>query len=107
MPRPDKHVFVCTQSRPQGHPRGSCAQFNSSAVMEAFLVAFQEHDLWGKHKVSASGCVGPCSHGPSVLIYPESTMYSKVSPEDVSEIVVKHLIGGEVVERLKAPDDIW
>jgi hypothetical protein len=25
MSRPKKHVFVCAQQRPPGHPRGSCA----------------------------------------------------------------------------------
>jgi len=107
MARPEKHVFVCTQQRPEGHPRGSCAQVNSNAVMEAFLMAFQEHNLWEKHKVAATSCIGPCFTGPSVLVYPESTMYIKVTPEDVAEIVEKHLLGGEVVERLKAPEDVW
>lgn len=107
MPRPDKHVFVCTQNRPEGHPRGSCGQHNSNAVMDTFMMAFQEHDLWGKHKVSASSCIGPCFTGPSVLVYPESIMYVQVKPEDVAEIVEKHLIGGEVVERLRAPQDVW
>lgn len=107
MPRPEKHVFVCTQQRPEGHPRGSCSQFNSNEVMDAFLMAFQEHDLWGQHKVSASSCIGPCFTGPSVVVYPESVMYLKVKPEDVAEIVEKHLMGDEVVERLKAPEDIW
>ncbi len=107
MPRPEKHVFVCTQSRAEGHPRGSCAQVNSSDVFDAFLAAFQEHDLWGTYKLSSSSCIGPCFTGPSVLVYPESTMYLKVKPEDVAEIIEKHLKGGEVVERLKAPQDIW
>ncbi|MBF0246496.1 MAG: (2Fe-2S) ferredoxin domain-containing protein [Alphaproteobacteria bacterium] len=107
MPRPSKHVFVCTQHRPEGHPRGSCAQVNSPAVMEAFLAAFQEHDLWGVHKLAQTSCIGPCANGPSVLVYPESTMYVGVKPEDVREIVEKHLKGGEVVERLKAPADLW
>lgn len=107
MPRPDKHVFVCTQSRPAGHPRGSCSQFNSNEVMEAFMAAFQEHDLWGVHKVSASSCIGPCFTGPSVLVYPEGVMYIKVKPEDVTEIVESHLKGGQVVDRLMAPADIW
>lgn len=107
MARPEKHVFVCTQSRPEGHPRGACSQHNSNAVMEAFLMAFQEQNLWETYKVAASSCIGPCFTGPSVLVYPEGTMYIKVQPEDVGEIVEKHLLGNEVVERLKAPEDVW
>ena len=26
MPKPEKHVFICSQARPAGHPRGSCAE---------------------------------------------------------------------------------
>jgi len=107
MPRPDKHVFVCTQARPEGHPRGSCSQFNSPDVMNTFLEAFQKHDLWGVHKLTASGCIGPCFTGPSVLIYPEGVMYIKVKPEDVEEIITSHLKAGKVVERLQAPEDVW
>ncbi len=36
-----------------------------------------------------------------MVIYPEATWYSFVDQEDVDEIIEKHLIGGEVVERLK------
>jgi (2Fe-2S) ferredoxin len=34
-------------------------------------------------------------------------MYSGVTKDDVTEIIEKHLIGGEVVDRLKAPDGVW
>ena len=107
MPRPKKHVFVCTQQRPEGHPRGSCAQVNSGQVMDAFWATFQEHDLWNDYKVSASGCIGPCFTGPSVVVYPEGVMYIKVKPEDVAEIVESHIKGDQVVERLVAPEDVW
>lgn len=75
--------------------------------MDAFLAAFQERDLWGTYKVSSSGCVGPCFSGPSVLVYPEGVMYAKVRAEDVGEIIDKHIVGGEVVDRLQAPADVW
>ncbi len=45
--------------------------------------------------------------GPNVLVYPEGVMYNNVTPADVGEIFDQHLLGGKVVERLKAPSDIW
>lgn len=107
MARPEKHIFVCTQSRPQGHPRGSCGELKSSAVMDTFMAAFQTHDLWGTYKLASSSCIGPCFAGPNVLVYPEGVMYVKVTPEDVEEIIEQHIKGGEPVERLLAPADLW
>ena len=35
------------------------------------------------------------------VVYPEAVWYGRVGPEDVEEIVERHLIGGEPVERLR------
>lgn len=51
-------------------------------------------------RLSHSGCQGFCQMGPLVTIMPESILYTRVSVEDVPEIVEKTLIGGEIVERL-------
>ncbi len=108
MPKPNKHVFVCAQSRPPGHPRGSCGQNNSNAVFDEFLGALQLRDLMGV-QVTASGCIGPCNMGPNpnVLVYPEGVMYQGVKTEDVASIIEEHLIGGKPVERLLMPEEIW
>jgi len=38
MPRPAKHVFICSQARPPGHPRGSCAEKGCREVMDEHLL---------------------------------------------------------------------
>ncbi len=40
------------------------------------------------------------------VVYPEGTWYTFVDQSDIDEIVDRHLIGGEVVERLELPDDV-
>jgi (2Fe-2S) ferredoxin len=107
MPKPEKHVFVCIQTRPPGHPRGSCFEKGASQVMEAFIQQIQTRNLFERFAITNSGCIGPCDNGPSVLIYPDSVMYSGVTATDVAEIIDKHLLEGEVVERLKAPAEVW
>lgn len=107
MPKPVKHVFVCTQTRPPGHPRGSCGQSGSTGVFQAFMQSFEQGRLYGQFALTGSGCLGTCDLGPTVLVYPEGVMYSKVAPEDVPAIVEDHLIKGEPVERLLAPSEIW
>jgi hypothetical protein len=32
MARPEFHIFLCGQRRPEGHPRGSCGAKGSEAL---------------------------------------------------------------------------
>jgi (2Fe-2S) ferredoxin len=104
MPHLDKHVFICTNRRDDNNPKGSCAQKGSEAVREAFKKQLHERGLKGKMRANAAGCLDVCEHGCSVVVYPEQVWYGGVKPEDVAEIIEKHLIGGEPVERLRIPD---
>lgn len=107
MAVPEKHVFVCTQARPPGHPRGSCSEKDAAPVMQAFAEQFDMRGLYGKFGLTTAGCMGACGEGPVVLIYPGAVMYGKVKPEDVKAIIDEHLIGDQPIERLKVPDEIW
>lgn len=107
MARPEKHVFVCTQSRPPGHPRGSCMEKAGGDVMAEFGQQFEQKGLWGRFQLTSAGCLGGCDSGPVVLIYPEGVMYGNVSKEDVGAIVDEHLLADRPVERLKVASEVW
>ncbi|MCX8049197.1 MAG: (2Fe-2S) ferredoxin domain-containing protein [Methylohalobius sp.] len=107
MPKPIRHVFVCTQTRPPGHPKGSCGQRGCGEVFQNFAQKFEQELLYGRYALTATGCLGMCELGPVVLIYPDGVLYAQVQPQDVSEIVTKHLEQGTPVERLLAPETIW
>ncbi|MGB0684389.1 MAG: (2Fe-2S) ferredoxin domain-containing protein [Magnetovibrionaceae bacterium] len=107
MARPEKHVLVCVQGRPPGHPRGSCQATGSADLFAEFMGQMEKRQLWGRFAVTSTGCLGPCHLGASVLVYPEGIMYGQVKPEDVNEIFDKHLLEGEPIERLKVPADVW
>lgn len=107
MPKPNMHVFVCTQQRSPGHPRSSCGQHGCGSVYEEFPWQLQQRNLFNSVQVTAAGCMGPCSEGPSVLVYPEGVMYAKVQKEQVAEIFDQHLIGGNPVESLKVSPEFW
>ncbi len=107
MAKPEKHVFVCSQNRPAGHPRGCCVQKGGNDLIQAFWKELQQRNLFDKIAVTYSGCLGPCDGGPNVVIYPEGVMYSQVAKEDVAIIFDEHLLGGEPVERLRCPPEIW
>jgi len=107
MAKPGQHVFVCLNTRPPDHPRGSCGAVGANDIMQRFQQEFENKNLFDKALISGSTCVGPCNLGPTVIIYPDGTWYSKVSLDDVTEIVDSHIIKGKPVERLILPEETW
>lgn len=108
MPKPKKHLLVCVQGRPKGHPRGSCQEKGCGQVWQAFSDAFTARNLWSSgFLLTNTGCLGPCHLGPSVLVYPEGVMYAGIKLADVETIIDEHLLRDQPVERLKAPADVW
>lgn len=79
---------------------GGCIASGSLEVKGAFEQALKEHGLEEKISVIGTGCLGPCAMGPVVLINKDNIFYQQVKPEDAGEIIEKHIIGGEIVERL-------
>ncbi|MBI5378771.1 MAG: (2Fe-2S) ferredoxin domain-containing protein [Nitrospirae bacterium] len=107
MPKPQFHVIVCTNSRPPGHPRGSCAEKGSQEVLMQFFEELQQRNLFEKVLVTGSTCTGPCMLGPTVIVYPDGVWYQRVRREDVPTMVTEHLMQGKPVERLRLPDEVW
>ena len=107
MPKPVHHVFVCSQSRPEGHPRGSCGATGAGSVYEKFAEMLAARQLLGQIALTQTGCRGPCHVGPNVLVYPEGILYSSVLAEDVASIIDQHLIDGSPVTPKMAPAEIW
>ncbi len=100
MEKPKYHIFVCSSARLQGEAQGVCLKKDSHEILQSFVEEVADRDLDGEVMVSYTGCVGLCSMGPVVMIYPQQTWYSKVTPDDVEEIL-DALEEGETVERLE------
>ncbi len=108
MPKPKKHVLICTNQRPEGHPRGSCSHRNAMEVWQKFADILNQKQLFSEVAVSGvRSCLGPCGAGPIVVVYPDNVWYGGVSGADVEEIFENHIIGGNPVERLVLPDAVF
>lgn len=95
------HVFVCENVRAEDDPRGSCGRKGSSSIRNALKDELRRRGLDKQIRANAAGCLDACAFGPSMVVYPEGVWYGHVSVADVPEIVERHLVGGEPVERLR------
>jgi (2Fe-2S) ferredoxin len=55
----------------------------------------------GGVRVNKAGCLDRCEEGPCVVVYPDNVWYTYVDIADIDEIVDRHLVNGEIVERLR------
>ena len=105
MSKFEKHIFVCTNQRDSGHPRGCCDPNASGELHKLFKTAVAKRGLKGRVRANKAGCLDQCEHGPNVVVYPEAVWYGGVTAADVDEIVDEHIVGGKPVERLRINDD--
>jgi NADH-quinone oxidoreductase subunit F len=82
----------------------SCIASGALKVKDAIERELAYRELQGKVSVIGTGCVGPCSGGPTVMV--DDVFYQQVKPQDAKDIVVEHIGRKKVVERLtyKRPD---
>lgn len=104
MPRFERHVFVCINQRAPGAERGCCADKGGKAVRDRFKKLLAGRGLHEIVRANKAGCLDQCERGVTVVIYPEQVWYGGVTTDDVAEIVERHIVGGELVERLLLPD---
>jgi (2Fe-2S) ferredoxin len=95
----NKHVFICTNQRPAGG-RISCGEAHGLELVAAFKKLIKDRGLHTEIRAQKAGCLEACEAGPSVAVYPEGVFYSRVTLEDVEEIVTEHLENDRKVDRL-------
>jgi (2Fe-2S) ferredoxin len=95
-----KHIFLCNNQKLNG--KKCCADKGATDKAKYLKELLIEKGLHGidKCRVSTSGCLGRCSKGPCLVIYPEGVWYSYSDIEDINERIDSHLIKGEVVSKL-------
>ena len=96
----DIHVFCCINERAPGHPRGSCSARGSQALQAYMKAQGKALGLGSRVRINKSGCLERCELGPTLVIYPEGVWYTYNSEADIDEILARHVLGGERVDRL-------
>jgi (2Fe-2S) ferredoxin len=105
MGKYERHIFICTNQREPGSPRGCCDPGGKAELQGLFKQRVKELGLQARVRANKSGCLDQCEHGPTVVVYPEQVWYGRVTKDDVNEIMERHILGGKAVERLVLPEE--
>lgn len=97
----ERHIFFCVNRRENG--RRCCADHGAESLQAYAKERVKALGLAGRGKVrvNKAGCLDRCDEGPVAVVYPEGVWYTYVDRDDIDEIVDRHLVGGEIVERLR------
>ena len=97
----ERHVFFCCNKR--APPEKCCADAGASELRDYAKQRVKALGLSGagKVRINMAGCLDRCEEGPVLVVYPEAVWYTYVDRADVDEIVDRHIVGGEIVARLR------
>lgn len=90
----ERQLFVCTYG-------AWCKLDGADAIRAALKDAAHDSGLGSEVRVTKTGCLGQCGHGPMAVMWPENVWYGKLTLADVPEIAESHLKKGVPVERLR------
>ncbi len=84
------HALICTRGK-------TCPTQGSDAIWAELKRRVHERGLQDEIRVSKSGCVGQCGHGPMACVYPDNVWYGALESGDV-DALLDHLVDGRVHE---------
>jgi predicted metal-binding protein len=71
MPHRERYLFVCTNRREEGNPKGSCAQKGSEEIVKRLKAALLERGLAKTVRACSSSCLDLCEVGVSIVLEPD------------------------------------
>ncbi|MBM4152889.1 MAG: (2Fe-2S) ferredoxin domain-containing protein [Kiritimatiellaceae bacterium] len=81
------HIFVCSNIRENEPLNPGCGTKGGGTLKSLLKTAVKDRGWKGRVRVSSSGCLGLCTQGPNVIIYPQGIHFSAVTEADVPAIL--------------------
>jgi NADH:ubiquinone oxidoreductase subunit F (NADH-binding)/(2Fe-2S) ferredoxin len=89
-------VLVCRST--------GCESNKADKIISQLIKSVGEKGLADNIKITQTGCFGFCEKGPILKILPENIYYTMIKPEDVEDIVEKHLVNGSAIDSMLMPE---
>ena len=75
-------ILICQKS--------SCRKRGGNAVCQILKQELSERNLASQVQVKLTGCLKKCKKGPNLVILPDKTHYTQVSPKQISALLNQH-----------------
>ncbi|MDD4327638.1 MAG: NADH-ubiquinone oxidoreductase-F iron-sulfur binding region domain-containing protein [Eubacteriales bacterium] len=75
-----------------------CISSDCGKVEKAVIDEIAEMKLQNDVKVYETGCMGTCSVGPVMLVLPERTFYTELTPDIAAKIIREHIGKGRILD---------
>ena len=84
-----KQIFVCTNNA--NGEKASCGDHNGQEVFRQLREIAKERKLHPMIRVAQAKCLGQCSKGVNIMVYPDNVWHSGVRLEDVPALADKYI----------------
>jgi (2Fe-2S) ferredoxin len=76
-------ILICQKS--------DCWKRRGQEVYQAIEANLEQQGLRDTVQIKKTGCLKQCKQGPNLVILPDKARYSCVQPENIPELITKHL----------------
>ena len=94
------HLFFCTNVKANKKKCCGTAGGQDMVLYAKNKVKSLKLAKPGGVRISSAGCMGRCSVGPALVVYPDAIWYTYQTQNDIDEIIEQHVLNGKIVERL-------
>ena len=84
-----KQIFVCTNDRKGEKP--SCGDHQAEEVFNKLRQIAKDRGLHPNHRVAQAKCLGQCSKGVNIMVYPDGSWHNSIHLEDVEKVADQYL----------------
>ncbi|MBC8122670.1 MAG: NAD(P)H-dependent oxidoreductase subunit E [Gemmatimonadaceae bacterium] len=84
LPPLSTRVLVCTSS--------DCCKRGAKALCRTLAETIEQYGLQDRVRVEKTGCMKRCKQGPNLVIMPQKARFTRVGPEQATELLLRQLL---------------